>query len=670
VNVRERFPCDVTTIEHVWIPMPDGCRLAARIWLPSDAEDHPVPAILEYIPYRKNDATSASDALRHPYFAGHGYASIRVDIRGSGDSEGLLLDEYLPQEQQDALDVLTWLGEQAWCTGAVGMMGFSWGGFNSLQVAARRPPQLKAIISVNSADDRYAGDCHYSGGSVLAYDMLSWGTTMAAFTGRPPDPPVVGDRWREMWRERLDAEPFVHAWLSHQTYDAYWKQGSVCEDYGAIECPVFAVGGWHDPYRDTVLNLLSGLSVPRLGLLGPWAHGYPDEARPGPQIGFNQECLRWWDHWLKGADTGIMDEPLLRAYVLDDHETATFFAEHPGHWVSEAVWPPTRSATRLFFGTGTLEPEPARGRPLSLRGVETAGQDAGGWCPYAGRTELPPDQRLDDALSLVFDSEPLDEPLEALGTPLVELALSADRPLAFVAVRLCDVSPDGSSALVTRGTLNLTHRVSREHPAPLVPGERYQVRVPLVCVGYRFAVGHKLRVSVSPSYWPWLWPSPEPVTLTLFTESSTLELPTRPVDQDEVPAFPPVEVAAPPRTEVIGVAKGRRILTRDVGLGRHEIAVDQDHLPGRVRLVAEEREVGEWGKNTYSIVEGDPLSASVRCERVVEVAGRDWSTVTEVDATMTCDENDIFVKTHVRAVDGDSTFFERTWTMTIPRVCG
>ena len=217
------------------------------------------------------------------------------------------------------------------------MMGFSWGGFNSLQVAARRPPQLKAIISVNSADDRYGGDCHYSGGCVLAYDMLSWGTTMAAFTGRPPDPPVVGDRWREMWRERLDAaEPFVHAWLSHQLYDAYWKQGSVCEDYDAIECPVFAVGGWHDPYRDTVLHLLAGLRVPRLGLLGPWAHGYPDEAMPGPQIGFNQECLRWWDHWLKGADTGIMAEPMLRAYVLDDHETATFFAEHPGHWVTEA----------------------------------------------------------------------------------------------------------------------------------------------------------------------------------------------------------------------------------------------------------------------------------------------------------------------------------------------
>jgi uncharacterized protein len=671
VNVRARFPREVRAIEHAWIPMRDGCRLAARIWLPADAEDDPVPAILEYIPYRKNDATSASDALRHPYFAGHGYASLRVDLRGAGDSEGLLLDEYLDQEQEDALDVLSWLEQQAWCTGDVGMMGFSWGGFNSLQVAARRPSQLKAIISVDSADDRYGGDCHYSGGSVLAYDMLSWATTMAAFTGRPPDPPVVGERWREMWRERLEAsEPFVHAWLSHQLYDDFWKQGSVCEDYSAIECPVLAVSGWHDPYRDTVLHLLAGLGVPCRGLLGPWAHGYPDEALPGPQIGFNQECLRWWDHWLKGADTGVMDEPALRAYVLDDHKPATFFAEHPGHWVSEPVWPPERATTTLFFGAGTLGPRPTHDRPLSLAGVDTAGQNAGAWCPYAGRTELPPDQRLDDALCLTFDSEPLAEPVEVLGVPYVDVSLSADRPFALVAVRLCDVAPDGASALVTRGTLNLTQRESREQPSPLVPGESYQVRLPLVCIGYRFAAGHKIRVAISPTYWPWLWPSPKPVTLTIRPESSSLELPKRSTAADgAAPVFSPVEVAPPPAVEVIGVAKGRRLITRDAGAARLDIAVDQDHLPGRVRLVAAGREIGEWGTNHYSIVEGEPLSASVRCERTVEVAGPGWSTVTEVHSSMTCSENDFFVVTHVRAKDGDEMFFERSWSRTIPRVC-
>ena len=333
-TVRTEFPREVRTVEHAWIPLRDGCRLAARIWLPVDAEQRPVPAILEYIPYRKNDGTILSDVLRHPYFAGHGYAALRVDLRGTGDSDGLIYDEYLEQELEDALDVLAWLEQQPWCTGAVGMMGYSWGGFNALQVAALRPRQLKAIVTVHSADDRYAGDCHYIGGNVLAYDMLSWGITAFAYNLRPPDPAVLGDEWRARWRERLEAaEPYVHAWLTHQLYDDYWKHGSVCEDYRAIECAVLTVGGWADPYHDTVSRLLANLTAPRRGLIGPWAHQYPDEASPGPQIGFNQECLRWWDQWLKGIETGVMSEPLLRAYVLDAEEPATAYEQRAGHWV-------------------------------------------------------------------------------------------------------------------------------------------------------------------------------------------------------------------------------------------------------------------------------------------------------------------------------------------------
>jgi putative CocE/NonD family hydrolase len=651
--------------------MRDGCRLAARIWLPDDAQQDPVPAIVEYIPYRKNDATAASDALRHPYFAGHGYASVRVDIRGTGDSEGLLLDEYLAQEHQDALDVLTWLADQLWCTGDVGMMGFSWGGFNSLQVAALRLPQLKAIITVDSADDRYAGDCHYFGGSLLAEDMLSWATTMAAYTGRPPDPPVVGDSWRAMWRDRLEGcEPFVHAWLTHQLYDEFWKHGSVCEDLSAIACPVFAVGGWHDPYRDTVLHLLEGLSVPRRGLIGPWAHGYPDEARPGPQIGFNQECLRWWDHWLKGLDTGIMDEPVLRTYILDAHQPATFFAEHPGHWVSESQWPPARADAEYHFGSRTLEAAPAKSAAVSIAGVQTAGQTAGAWCAYAGPTELAPDQRFDDALALVFDAEPLDDPLEILGVPRVTLGLSVDQPLAFVAVRLCDVDSLGSSALITRGVLNLSHRDSREEPSVVRPGQRYTVELPLLSIGYRLSPGHRLRVAVSPNYWPWIWPSPQPVTLTVHPETSRLHLPLRRPDSDGAPSFSPVEVSRPPETHVIRQPVAKRVETRDVGKGRLEIRYSPDHLPGRVRLVGAARETGEAGENAFSIVEGSPLSAECWCQRVVEISGDGWDTRTEVESRLTCDADNFFVETRLVAFDGEMAFFEKEWSVTIGRVFG
>ena len=305
MRVVTDLPRPVRVVDHVWIPMPDGIRLGARIWLPADAEDDPVPAILEYIPYRKGDGTAVRDHPRHAYFAGHGYAVLRVDIRGSGESGGILHDEYLPQEQDDALEILRWIAAQPWCTGAVGMFGISWGGFNGLQVAAHAPPELKTVISLCSTDDRYADDVHYRGGSVLALEMLSWGASMLSFNAIPPDPAVAGEGWRELWLERIDSvDPYEHEWLRHQRRDDYWKQGSVCEDYAAIECPVYAIGGWADGYSEAVFRLVKGLGPPSKGLLGPWSHAFPDDVEPGPAIGFLQECLRWWDRWLKGVDTG------------------------------------------------------------------------------------------------------------------------------------------------------------------------------------------------------------------------------------------------------------------------------------------------------------------------------------------------------------------------------
>ena len=249
------FPRAVREIENAWIPLSDGCRLAARLWLPEDAEAQPVPAILEYLPYRKRDGTAGRDALTHPYLAGHGYACVRVDMRGNGDSDGLMLDEYLPQEQDDALEVIAWLAAQPWCTGAVGMMGISWGGFNALQVAMRRPPALKAIVTLCSTVDRYADDIHYKGGCLLG-ENLGWAATMLAYSSRPPDPLLVGQRWRPMWLNRLAHEPvLIDTWLRHPTRDAYWRHGSVCESWGSVQAATLAVGGWNDAYRNAVPRL-------------------------------------------------------------------------------------------------------------------------------------------------------------------------------------------------------------------------------------------------------------------------------------------------------------------------------------------------------------------------------------------------------------------------------
>ena len=253
MRIRSDFPRQVRELENVLIPMADGTRLAAKVWLPEAADADPVPAILEYIPYRKNDWTWRRDSTMHPYFAGHGYACVRVDLRGAGESDGVLLDEYLEQELDDGVEAIAWIAAQPWCTGAVGMFGISWGGFNGLQVAARRPPALKTVITLCSTDDRYADDVHYMGGCLLGVDMLPWASLMYVWNGTPPDPAIVGDDWRETWLSRLrETPPFVEAWLTHQRRDAYWKHGSVCEDFSAIECPVYAIGGWVDGYSNAI----------------------------------------------------------------------------------------------------------------------------------------------------------------------------------------------------------------------------------------------------------------------------------------------------------------------------------------------------------------------------------------------------------------------------------
>jgi putative CocE/NonD family hydrolase len=549
------FPRAVREIEHTLIPLKDGTRLAARIWLPQDAEHDPVPALLEYLPYRKRDGTFERDALTHPYLAGHGYAGVRVDIRGSGESDGVLSDEYSQQELDDALEVIAWLAAQPWCSGQVGMFGISWGGFNALQVAALRPPALKAIVTLCSTDDRYADDVHYMGGAKLASADLGWGSFFFTDMCHPPDPALVGERWRDMWLQRLEAVPvFLERWLRHPTRDAYWQHGSVCEDYGAIACPVFAVGGWTDGYSNAVPRLLQNLRGPRKGLIGPWAHAYPHFAKPGPQIGFLQEMLRWWDHWLKGRDTSLMAEPMLRAWMTDSHVPATFHETLPGRWVGEPSWPPPGNRPRrLYLGEAGLTSRQEALVPRDIRSPADLGTQSGEWCPFGRGHDQADDQQPDDARSLCFDTPPLGETIELLGAPVVTLDVASNKPVAQVIARLCDVHPDGRSLRVSYGVLNLTHRGGHAHPEPLVPGQRYRVRLHLNDCGVVLPAGHRLRLALSTVYWPMVWPAPEEATVTVM--DGTLDLPVRPLRLEDaaLPSLPPPETAAPDGTDRQGL---------------------------------------------------------------------------------------------------------------------
>lgn len=670
MTTRDSFPYPIREIEHTTIPMPDGVRLAARIWLPVDAEERPVPAVLEYIPYRKNDFTAFRDSIRHPYFAGHGYASVRVDMRGSGDSEGILYDEYLPQEQDDALEVMAWLAAQPWCTGDVGIIGKSWGGFNGLQIAARRPPQLKAVISIYSTDDRYADDVHFRGGCLLACDMLPWASRMFVMNGLPPDPRHVGERWREMWLDRLQhTPPFIEAWMSHQTRDTFWKHGSICEDFGDITCPVYAVGGWADAYTNAVPRLLEGLPGPRKGLIGPWSHEYPEVATPGPAIGFLQECLRWWDYWLKGVDTGIMDEPMLRVWLQDSVEPSPYYRERPGRWVAEPAWPsPNLEPQTYWLNSGTLDQAPAAEMELSYLGSSLAGADAGVWCPYGDPADLPPDQRAEDGLALSFESGPLQEPVEILGFPEVTLTVSADRPNALVVVRLCDVGPTGSSLLVSRGFLNLTHRDSHEQPSPLEPGRRYTVRIRLDVAGHRLPAGHRWRLSISPTYWPQAWPSPEPVTLSIFTgQASRLILPVRPprAEDDRVPPFELPESSPPLKFEQVKSYARKRAVQRDIGRKTLDLTDVSDG--GRKKLLPDGLEFYSRSSEVFSIFETDPLSAAIRCEHTMGMQRGEWRIRIETVSTMSADAEAFYITNLIEAYEGNSRIFTRASDFKAPR---
>ncbi|MET8678975.1 CocE/NonD family hydrolase [Streptomyces sp. NPDC004647] len=665
------LPCETKEEEHVWIPVSDGTRLSARIWRPTSSDGEPVPAVLEYIPYRKRDLSSVRDSLHHPYIAGHGYACLRVDLRGTGESEGVLADEYLEQEQSDAEDVLAWIAEQPWCNGRTGMMGISWGAFSALQVAARRPPSLQAIVIASFTDDRYADDMHYMGGCLLS-DNLAEAGTMFAYATCPPDPALVGTRWREMWHERLEnSGPWVAEWLRHQRRDDYWRHASVCENYQDVRCPVLASSGWADGYSNAVTRLLEHLDVPRKGLIGPWSHKFPHLGEPGPAIGYLQEVVRWWDHWLKNADNSVMDGPMLQTWMQESVPPSTSYEERPGRWVGEPAWPSPHvkqvsrplSKHRMGAPGDTVdEAEMTVQSPLSV------GQFAGKWASYNAPPDLPYDQREEDGGSLVFDSDVLTERVEILGSPTVELDLAVSEPVAMVAARLSDVAPDGRATRVSYGLLNLTHRDGRDEPEALVPGRRYRASVQLNGVAQVFPPGHRMRLSLSTSYWPLAWPPPKPVLLSVYSGSSTLTLPVRPVaesDENNGRPFGEPEGAEPIPTTRVTPPDQRWTVSRDLIGYNSALEIVKD--AGTVHFDGIDLDVGRRAYERYDSVADDFASVRGESTWTMTFSRADWDVRTVTSTVLRSTETEFLLHATLDGYDGSQRVFSRNWNETIPR---
>lgn len=626
-------------VEHAWIPMADGVRLSARLWIPEGAGS--APAVLEMIPYRKRDGYRFHDDLWGPVLAEAGFAYARVDVRGTGDSEGVLTDEYLPLERQDGCACIAWLAAQSWCSGAVGMRGLSWGGINTLQVAALGPPALKAIMPMGCLDNRYTDDAHYIGGA-LGRTQFQWGTAFKAVMAAPPDPEIVGEAWESMWRERLEATPpILSRWLSHQRYDAYWRSGSACEDWAAIRVPTYVVSGWQDTYANPVGRLMSHLRVPRKALIGPWGHTYPYLAQP-VGLDWAHEEVRWWTQWLKGVETGIMAEPAVRVFMPYATVAETGGGEVPGRWIAEASWPSGADPTILYLNDGSLSPAPGDAGAVTIRPGDVVGLTKPEWLDRP-----PTEQSRDDARSCVFETPPLPDDLEIFGAPALSVRVASDRPVAHIAARLSEVTGEGAW-LVTWGLLNLTHRGGHVRPQALAPGEPVAVTLSLQAIAHRFRAGARIRLSLSESLWPLVWPSPEPATLTLgLGPGASLALPVRPVETAASP-FPIPEVRSPPPPPATPLS-----VTEDEGVVR--IVLEEPPKPRRLANPDVTLSRGRW--ESAERTPGDPGRWTHRIESRWRRGA--WDCGVTAESTLTSDPDAFIVSESLVARRGERVVFRR-----------
>jgi len=636
--------------------------------MPENAMAEPVPAILEFLPYRKNDGTIVRDEITMPQTAAQGYACVRVDLRGCGESDGLFDDEYSEQELQDGCDVIAWIAAQDWCDGNLGMVGISWGGFNSLQIAALNPPALKAIITQCSTDDRYNRDIHFEGGCLLN-DNLNWAAFFWAYAqARSPDPLLIEDDWKAIWLNRLNDMPLLATpWLSHQTRDDYWKHGSVCEDFSALTIPVYAMGGWADGYRDTVFSLLNNLSGPKKGLIGPWAHKYPNIAYPNPKIDYVKESVRWWDRWLKGLENNIDNEPELQYYLQDSVPPQTDYTFRPGNWVSEPTWPSNKTTEQTWYlSDKALSTAPTESpEALSICSPQTVGLDGGSFCVGIRLDmEHPGDQRADDAGSLVFDSETLTQAMPIAGQITAALSVASDKPQANLIIRASDVHPNGEVTRITYGILNLSHRDSHEFPEPLTPHQYYDVQILLNAMAYIIPAGHKLRIAISTAYWPLVWPNAEQATLSFKSARCSIKVP---LNNTPTPAkhIPEYDQAVDFDGKALRDAESKRVVHKDYKNGMTTLETYEDF--GKQLYHSSQSDIEFVMHQQQSVHQNDPLSAKNDMTLTVKMGRDNWRTTIKARYLMTCDKHNFFINVSWQAYHDQTLVFTKDFNETITR---
>jgi predicted acyl esterase len=675
---NEGLPFDVEKIHNIKIDLKDGNYLYADAWIPKGAfedQNKSFATLVEYIPYR-TDITIIRDSIRHPFYSANGFVSMRVDMRGCCNSSDVLTDEYLKIEQDDAMEVFDWIVSQKWSNGNIAMFGKSWGGFNGLQIAARRHPALKTIITLMSTDDRYSDDVHYRGGCLLASDMLWWGSTMFVYQPRPQDPRVVGETWKENWLRRLECPPMLTNWMKHQTRDDYWKHGSVCEWWNDLQIPILAIGGFRDGYTNPVFRMAENLpNQNSCCIVGPWVHEYPEIAEPAPKIDFQQLSVKWYRKWLYPETKTDFCLPKLSVYVQDPSKINDSYVFRTGKWISTDK-PKSKKFFKFRLDGNTLKlrniDTEIDDYKLQFSGMLSHGLFRGTYCPFGFRGDFPGDQKNEDSKCTCFDSDIFIQDLDLIGIPYIDLTLSSDKKLANISVRLVDLYPnDGEHVLISWGQLNLTHRESDEFPQYLTPDKKYKVRVQLDSIGIKFAKGHKLRVALSTCDWPQSWPTPETPTLTFYSGELNL-----PILNEETLVSAPIFGEPTIMKQSLELKKRRnhnrvKKINYDYGGDRWTLTDIQD---GGCTEINNNGELsgfyfGEFNKNVWEIDPNDPLSAKNKCEWVYEL-GRDeddWRIRFETETTLTSDVTTFHLTNRRKAYENGNLISDCTFTDILSR---
>jgi hypothetical protein len=648
-------------IEDGWLEMKDGVRLAVTYYRPVPrTPGERFPVLFELLPYRKDDGGYIGIYSLYTYFVRRGYILARVDIRGTGSSEGAFpLREYSEQELDDAVETIGQLSRLPASNGSVGMWGISWGGFNAIQVAMRRPPALKAILAAMATDDLYHDDIHYIDGAFHVDEWAFWFDHSKAIP-RSPDYPID----EAYYRERFEAYPGLLTYLKQQRDGEFWSRNSLRGQYDRIQIPCYLIGGLLDGYRDSIPRMLENMKVPVKAEIGPWNHAWPDDGTPGPNYEWRQEAVRWWDQWLKGRETGVRGDPRLVIFLRAGHEPDAGQTLTPGRWLA-GDWPlPGTTWKKLFpASAGRLLDRPAMTGDDPLFYVPSYGISAGLWWG-----EPTGDMRPDDAGSLIYDSDILTEKLEIVGLPRVRLRVKSDAPLAHWVARLEDVLPDGRTALVAGGLINGSQRRSRLHPEALVPGGSADLEFDLHLTTWTFRPGHRIRLSVSNALFPMIWPTPSLMTTTVVTgaEATSVELPVIPAGPRAAPAFKPAEereVRADARDLGSDVwPQGTSEWKRDTVSGLVTYT-----WSGKSRYEINGRRFEATEKNVYETKELDPASSRFLGDASdhIELRGRTIDILTT--AEIRSDAGNFHITFVRRILENGWLLRERKWQETIPR---